>query len=207
MVAEAIEATPEEVRSTSKAQEAAEGDVEAAGEAGQERPQDVHGAYPGHGRLTDTDNRIPFVQHVIEAHPEPVLDQYTLENLNHQTCSIILTPTKPDTSIKIPGNLKLKLITDATNVKNHIISPPNNLDTGIQVQGNLQHKIITGATEDKNNTKAKVMTSKNQPETTNKPKITSLVKNNMYPLRTTPLYVHEINSTSFMVNDLLKRAI
>ena len=69
VVAEAIEATPEVVRSTSKAREAAEGDVEAAGEAGQERPQDVHGADPGHGRLTDTDNRIPFVQHVIEAHP------------------------------------------------------------------------------------------------------------------------------------------
>ena len=29
----------------------------------------------------------------------------------------------------------------------------------------------------------------------------------MYPLRASPLYVHEINSTSFMVNDLLKRSI
>ena len=29
----------------------------------------------------------------------------------------------------------------------------------------------------------------------------------MYPLRVSPLYVHEIVSTSFMVNDLLKRAI
>ena len=61
VVAEAIEATPEVVRSTSKAREAAEGDVEAAGEADQERPQDVHGADPGHGRLTDTDNRMAIV--------------------------------------------------------------------------------------------------------------------------------------------------
>ena len=149
MVAKAIEATPELVRSTSKTREAAEGDVEAAGEADQERPQDVHGADPGHGRLTDTDNRIPFVQHVIEAHPEPVLDRYNLENLNHQTCSIIITPTKPDTSIKLPGNLKPKLITGATKVNNHIIPTPNNLETDIQVQGNLQHKIIKQTRNDK----------------------------------------------------------
>ena len=51
------------------------------------------------------------------------------------------------------------------------------------------------------------MTSKNQTETIAKANITSLVKNNMYPLRKTPLYVHEINSTSHMVNDLLKRAV
>ena len=42
MVAEAIEATPEVVRSASKAREAAEGEVEAAGEAGQECPQYVN---------------------------------------------------------------------------------------------------------------------------------------------------------------------
>ena len=77
--------------------------MEAAGEAGQERPQYVHGADPGHGRLTDTDNRIPFVHHVIEAHTKPVLDQYLHENLNHKTCSVILNPTKPNASIKSPG--------------------------------------------------------------------------------------------------------
>ena len=52
VVAEAIEETLEEVKNTSRAREAEEGDVEAAGEADVERPHDVHGADPGHGRLT-----------------------------------------------------------------------------------------------------------------------------------------------------------
>ena len=38
-------------------------------------------------------------------------------------------------------------------------------------------------------------------------KVAIPVKNNMYHLRASPLFIHEINSKSTMVNDLLKRAI
>ena len=37
--------------------------------------------------------------------------------------------------------------------------------------------------------------------------LTNSVRNNMYHLRASPQYVHEINSTSSMVNVLLKRSI
>ena len=63
-----------------------------------------------------------------------------------------------------------------------------------QVTGNSQ-KLKTVTAEDKNNNNDDINTLANP------------IKNNMYPLRVSPLYVHEINSTSFMVNDLLKRAI
>ena len=89
--------------------------------------------------------------------------------------------------------MKHKLITGASEVNNQINSAPGNLEVDIQVQGNSQ-QIRTSIAEDKNNTKAKTMTSKNKPETINIPKISNSVKNNMYPLRITPLYVHEINS-------------
>ena len=59
------------------------------------------------------------------------------------------------------------------------------------------------------NSKAEKLKSRDQNKTVTKAQSnkTSLVKNTMYPLRKTPLYAHEINSTSHMVNDLLKRAV
>ena len=77
----------------------------------------------------------------------------------------------------------------------------------IQIPGNWKQKIITGISNPTPSNKAEKVTSKDQTETIVKANKTSLVKNNMYPLRKTPLYVHEINSTSHMVKDLLKRAI
>ena len=98
-MAEAIEATSELARSGSKAQEAAAGDVEAAGEADQERHQADHGPVPRHGQLTSTSHHVPISKCVIDTHPEPVLSQYMLGKQKQQNCPIISTPTQPDKSI------------------------------------------------------------------------------------------------------------
>ena len=98
VVAEAAEAskedTQEEIRSSSRAGEAEEGDEEVAGEAVPECPLDVHGADPGQGRPADTGNRNrnPFVH--IKANTKTVLAEYTHENLNLKTCLVILNVTE-----------------------------------------------------------------------------------------------------------------
>ena len=69
-----------------------------------------------------------------------------------------------------------------------------NLETYKAVRGNSQ-KLKTTTAEGK-------IINMNDTNT-----LTNSVRNNMYHLRASPQYVHEINSTRSMVNDLLKRSI
>ena len=82
-----------------------------------------------------------------------------------------------------------------TPVNNETKSKPNNTNNRPD-KGNKQ------AQNNNNNNKN---TKKNEATGGNKAKIP--VKNNMYYQRASPLFIYEINSKSFMANDLLKRAI
>ena len=160
VVAEATEETQEEIRSSSRAREAEEGDVEVVGEADLERPHDVHGADPGQGRPADTDNRNrnPFVH--IEAHTKPVLAEYTHENLNLKTRSVISNITKPNESTESTGELKHNLITGESNDKNQNNLALGNLEINIEVIGNSQ-KLKTVIAEGKNDNKDNISTLTN----------------------------------------------
>ena len=76
-------------------------------------------------------------------------------------------------------------------------------DTTTDKSNDNNIKVDKGATLDTNDNPAETTIN----EATKDNTVTIPVKNNMYHLRASPQYVHEINSKSKMVNDLLKRAI
>ena len=76
-------------------------------------------------------------------------------------------------------------------------------DTTTNKSNDNNKKVDKGTTHANNANLAKTTTS----EATKCNKVAIPVKNNMYYLRASPLFIHEINSKSTMVNDLMKRAI